>query len=297
MLFSEEKVLRFNDGVKKDGDQYQWPHLSLFDADEEVMRMKQNMLSASTGRRQALLDGCVYLVRLTNDIYEVLDSVKESELRMRWLEIREKNENVKAIILLNEKGVYSESFYREFQKAVSEEISGVQDIDEAMRSRTRRIRELHLLQRFIIQRVRSPKVYIDCLQGEVITPWIGASLASDLRFVSEDTRFVFSHLRRGEYIGGGLPFFLQRHTGASRAYQILLEKDEIDAAEALRLGLVNKILPADDFETACVREAKKLCLADVHSMEIMKHMFSPSVGELERVFREETALVEQFTQR
>jgi enoyl-CoA hydratase/carnithine racemase len=259
--------------------------------------MKENTLSAGTGGKQAYLDDCVYLVRLTTDIYEILDSVKESERRMRWLEVREKNENIKAIILLNEKGVYSESFYRKYQNAVSEEISRVQDIDEEMRSHTRRTRELHLLQRFILHRVRSSKIYIDCLQGEIITPWIGASLASDLRFISEDTRFVFSHLRRGKYIGGGLPFFLQRHTGASKAFQILLEKDEINSEEALRLGLVNKILPADDFETACVREAKKLCNADVHSLEIMKHMFSPSVDELERIFREETAIVEQFVRR
>jgi len=113
-----------------------------------------------------------------------------------------------AIILLNEKGVYSESFYRKFQRAIEEEIAGIQDIDEEIRSHTRRARELHLLQRFILQRVKSPKIYIDCLHGEVITPWIGANLASDLRFVSEDTRLVFSHLRRGNYIGGGLPFFL-----------------------------------------------------------------------------------------
>jgi enoyl-CoA hydratase/carnithine racemase len=259
--------------------------------------MGKNTLSVNARRRQAYLTGCVYLVKLTSDIYDVLGSVKESERRMRWLDIREKNENIKAIMLMNERSAYSESLYRKYRRDGAKNTSDTPDIDEEMRSRVRRTRELHLLQRFILQRVKSPKIYIDCLQGEVITPWIGASLASDLRFVSEDARLVFTHLRRGNYIGGGLPFFLQRHTGASRAYQILLEKDEIDAAEALRLGLVNKILPADDFETACVKEANKLCDAEVHSLEIMKHMFSPSVEELERVFREETALVEQFTQR
>lgn len=108
---------------------------------------------------------------------------------------------------------------------------------------------------------------------------------------------MFSHLRRRNYIGGGLPFFLQRHIGSSKAFQILLERKEINADEALRLGLVNKILPSDDFETECEKEANKLCDADVHSLEIMKHMFSPSIDKLERVFRKESALVDQLIKK
>ena len=78
----------------------------------------------------------------------------------------------------------------------------------------------------------------------------GALLAinCDLRIAATDARFKFHAAGYGQVAGGAI---LPRIVGVARAKELLYTGDEVDAAEALRVGLVNRVVePVEVLETA-----------------------------------------------
>jgi 2-(1,2-epoxy-1,2-dihydrophenyl)acetyl-CoA isomerase len=75
----------------------------------------------------------------------------------------------------------------------------------------------------------------------------GASLAfaSDLRIAAEEARFVLAFGRIGLVPDSGATWFLPRLVGPAKAAELALLDDPVDAAEALRLGLVSRVVPGD----------------------------------------------------
>ncbi|MGH8674906.1 MAG: enoyl-CoA hydratase-related protein [Burkholderiales bacterium] len=73
----------------------------------------------------------------------------------------------------------------------------------------------------------------------------GASLgfACDLRIAAEEARFVLAFGRIGLVPDCGATWFLPRLVGAARAAEMALVGDPTDAAEALRIGLVSRVVP------------------------------------------------------
>jgi 2-(1,2-epoxy-1,2-dihydrophenyl)acetyl-CoA isomerase len=75
----------------------------------------------------------------------------------------------------------------------------------------------------------------------------GASLtfACDLRIAAEEARFVLAFGRIGLVPDSGATWFLPRLVGQAKAAELALVGEPLDAAEALRLGLVSSVVPGD----------------------------------------------------
>ncbi len=75
----------------------------------------------------------------------------------------------------------------------------------------------------------------------------GASLAfaCDVRIAAEDARFVLGFGRIGLVPDSGATWFLPRIVGPAKAAELALAGDQVDATEALRLGLVSRVVPGD----------------------------------------------------
>ena len=93
---------------------------------------------------------------------------------------------------------------------------------------------------------RLKKPVIAAVQGICLTIGIELLLATDVRIAAASTRFAQIEIKRGIYPVGGATLRFPREVGWANAMRWLLTGDEFDAAEALRIGLVQEVVPAGE---------------------------------------------------
>ncbi len=86
------------------------------------------------------------------------------------------------------------------------------------------------------------KPIVCAVQGICLTIGIELMLATDLRIAASSTRFGQIEIKRGIYPVGGATLRFPREVGWANAMRWLLTGDEFDAAEALRIGLVQEVV-------------------------------------------------------
>ena len=91
---------------------------------------------------------------------------------------------------------------------------------------------------------RCPKPVIAAIAGWCLTGGLELALACDVRVAAETARFGITSARIGTVAGAGGTQRLPRLIGPGRAKELLFSAEPIDAAEALRIGLVNRVVPA-----------------------------------------------------
>jgi enoyl-CoA hydratase/carnithine racemase len=88
------------------------------------------------------------------------------------------------------------------------------------------------------------KPVIAAINGPAIGAGCDMALMCDLRFMADDARLSEGYVRVGLIPGDGGTYFLPRLVGTAKALELLWTGDFIDAQEALRLGIVNRVVPA-----------------------------------------------------
>jgi len=99
---------------------------------------------------------------------------------------------------------------------------------------------------------------VAAVQGAAIGGGMGLALAADFRVASAESRFAANFSRLGLHHGFGLTVTLPRVVGAQYASDLLLTGRRIDGAEAYRLGLVDRLVEAEQIRTAAVALAGEL---------------------------------------
>jgi len=100
---------------------------------------------------------------------------------------------------------------------------------------------------------RTPKPVLTAVHGAVAGVAFNVMLACDLTMAAEKTRFAQAFVKLGLSPDGGGTWFLPRLVGYARACELTLLPTELDAATAQAWGLINWVVPEEEFE-ARVRE-------------------------------------------
>ena len=103
---------------------------------------------------------------------------------------------------------------------------------------------------------RCPKPVIAAIAGWCLTGGLELALACDVRIAATTARFGITSARIGTVAGAGGTQRLPRLVGAGRAKEILFAAEPIDADEALRIGLVNRVVPAGQEIEAALEMAR-----------------------------------------
>lgn len=112
--------------------------------------------------------------------------------------------------------------------------------------------------RCILRLRNMPKPVLGSINGDAVGAGCSLALATDLRIASETARFGVVFPRIGLGPDAGASYFLQELVGPAKALEMLFLGDLIDAREALHLGLVNRVVPADQLAEATSELATRL---------------------------------------
>lgn len=140
---------------------------------------------------------------------------------------------------------------------------------------------------------RMEKPIIAAVNG--VAAGAGASLAfaCDFRIITDSTTFIQSFTRVGLVPDSGSTFMLPRLIGVTRAFELMLSADKMDAAEAQRLGLVNKVVPADQLMSEATALAEKLALGPSKAFGLTKRAVNRAIfHDLEELLEYEAGLQE-----
>lgn len=119
---------------------------------------------------------------------------------------------------------------------------------------------------------RMTKPVIASVHKIAVANGIGLVASADLAIAAEDTKFGATAVNIGLFCTGpAVP--LSRSLGRKKALELVLTGDLIDAAEAERIGLVNKVVPLEKLEEETMKLAKKLAAKSPLAVQLGKKSF------------------------
>ena len=109
--------------------------------------------------------------------------------------------------------------------------------------------------RTIAHLARFPKPLIGCINGSAYGGGALLAITTDIRIASDDAAFRFPGAAYGLVVGGSQ---LPRIVGVAMAKELLFTARVVRAEEALRIGLVNHVVPREDVEAAALEMAREI---------------------------------------
>lgn len=129
----------------------------------------------------------------------------------------------------------------------------------------------------------SDQITVAALKGPVAGGGMSLALSFDLAVAAENTSFNLAYVRIAASPDCGGSWALPRLVGTRKALEIALLSESLDAAEALRLGLVNRVVPLDMLDAEVEKIANRLAAgspaAQGRTKALMRSAFDRSFSE------------------
>ena len=125
---------------------------------------------------------------------------------------------------------------------------------------------------FVFTAIRSlPKPVVALVHGRALAGGCGLANACDIVIAHADAQFGYPEVRLG-FVPAMVMTMLTRTVGEKVAADLALTGRTISAAEALRIGLVSRILPADSFEADAEKLVLGLAKSPLSALAATKHL-------------------------
>jgi 2-(1,2-epoxy-1,2-dihydrophenyl)acetyl-CoA isomerase len=116
------------------------------------------------------------------------------------------------------------------------------------------------------------KPYIAAVNGAAVGAGMDMASMADIRIAADSAKFAMSYAKVGLVPGDGGCYFLPRIVGIAKALELIWTADFFDAQEALRIGYVSKVVPADDLANATREFALRLVQGPAVAMQLAKRL-------------------------
>lgn len=148
-------------------------------------------------------------------------------------------------------------------------------------------------QRFIAALQDCPKPIIAAVNGVAAGLGAHVAFACDLVIAADTATFIEIFVRRGILPDAGGSYLLTRLVGPLKAKELLMFGDDIPAEDALRLGLVNRVVPAAELREAAGAWAARLASGPTVAISLTKRLVNAALeSDRTQAFRAEALAVE-----
>jgi 2-(1,2-epoxy-1,2-dihydrophenyl)acetyl-CoA isomerase len=135
------------------------------------------------------------------------------------------------------------------------------------------LKELHDVIRLMRE---TPIPFLAAVQGVCAGAGTNFALACDLVFAAENASFNEAFVRIGLSPDCGGTFFLPRAVGEKLAAEMFMTGETLPAKRALEIGMINRVVEAENLMSEAMQMAKKLALAPTGSIGRIKQMLNAS---------------------
>ncbi|WP_426368804.1 enoyl-CoA hydratase/isomerase family protein [Streptomyces sp. E-08] len=132
-------------------------------------------------------------------------------------------------------------------------------------------------QRFISAVLDCEKPVIAAVNGTAAGIGAHLAFACDLVLAADSARFIEVFVRRGLVPDGGGAYLLPRLIGPRRAKELMFFGDAVGAAEAREMGLVNRVVPADELAKTARDWAERLAQGPTRALALTKQLVNASL--------------------
>ncbi|MFD7937016.1 enoyl-CoA hydratase/isomerase family protein [Streptomyces sp. NPDC059755] len=199
-------------------------------------------------------DGPVVTVRLDHPPMNAFDTAQRGELAARVRELAD-SRAVRAVVLYGGERLF----------AAGADVGALAAMDpEEVRGWNR------ALQRTFDEVARLPVPVVAAITGYALGGGLELALTADYRVAAEDAVLGQPEVQLGIMPGSGGTQRLTRLIGPSRAKNLLMTGRRVGADEALRLGLVDEVVPAGEVHDTALRYARRLAEGPAAALEAIK---------------------------
>ncbi|APF37064.1 Enoyl-CoA hydratase/carnithine racemase [Chelatococcus sambhunathii] len=197
-------------------------------------------------------------------VLNALDEAMVAALRAA-VETAARDERVRVVVISGEgRGFMAGGDVSRFHAAGPEAPALVQRLIEPFHEAVARLAEM-------------PKPVIASLHGPVAGAGLSIALLADLAIAADDAQFTLAYARIGASPDGSATWSLPRVVGLRKALELALLADTVDATEALRLNLVNRVVPRERLEAETEALATRLAAGPALAYARIKRLMRTSL--------------------
>ena len=135
----------------------------------------------------------------------------------------------------------------------------------------------------LLHQIQKPTIAM--IRGPAAGAGLSLATACDLRIASTTAIFTTAFVKVGFSGDFGITYFLTRLVGTATARELMFLSDKLDAAEALRIGLVNRVVPDEALEAQTMAIARQIASGPrIANRYIKQNLNAAEEGSLEQQF-------------
>lgn len=177
---------------------------------------------------------------------------------------------------------------RERNEAAGGESSAPAGLEQRI-AQTRRGEEVTVLLHEI------PRVTIAAVNGPVAGAGLGLCLSCDIRIAADTARFGTAFARVGYSGDWGGSYFLTQLVGPAKARELYFSAEMLDAQEALRLGLVSRVVPSESLQDEVAAYARRIAAGPRVAYGYMKANLNAAMHDDLRTILDREAVAQTLT--